>query len=160
MIKILNTAFMALVVAASFFQAPKALALSCADGTPYPTNPSQGFNSTDYCRDKGGVSSTGNQTNTTQGGSSTSGKATIDIDGTSSEISGLIQSILNIIYGISGVSIIGVIILAGIQYSSSNGNPQAVSAAKKKIQNAVLALVVLAILYPFLQWIVPGGAFN
>ena len=86
--------------------------------------------------------------------------AEIDITGASDKITELINNILKIIYALSGFSIIGMVILGGIQYSSSNGNPQAVSSAKKKIQGAVLALVVLALLYPFLQWIIPGGSFN
>ena len=81
------------------------------------------------------------------------------IDGASSEITSIINSILKIVYALSGISIIGVVIMGGIQYSSSNGNPQAVSAAKKKIQNAILALVVMAMLYPLIQWLIPGGAF-
>lgn len=85
--------------------------------------------------------------------------AEIDITA-SDKITELINNILKIIYALSGFSIIGMVILGGIQYSSSNGNPQAVSSAKKKIQGAVLALVVLALLYPFLQWIIPGGSFN
>ena len=92
--------------------------------------------------------------------SETGTRETIDITGASAEITELINNILKIIYALSGFSIIGMVILGGIQYSSSNGNPQAVSSAKKKIQGAVLALVVLALLYPFLQWIIPGGSFN
>jgi uncharacterized ion transporter superfamily protein YfcC len=50
--------------------------------------------------------------------------------------------------------------MGGIQYSTSGGNPQAASAAKKRMSNAFLALLALVFLYTFLQWIVPGGIFG
>jgi hypothetical protein len=51
------------------------------------------------------------------------------------------------------------LIFGGIQYTTSGSNPQAVSAAKKKILNVVIALVAYALLYSFFQWLVPGGPF-
>ncbi len=49
------------------------------------------------------------------------------------------------------------IVTGGIQYASSSGDPQKVSAAKKRIANSILAIVGFLLLYAFLQWIVPGG---
>ncbi len=49
------------------------------------------------------------------------------------------------------------IVVGGVQYASSSGDPQKVSAAKKRIGNAVLAIIGFLLLYAFLQWIVPGG---
>ncbi len=64
---------------------------------------------------------------------------------------------INVLSAILGVVITISIIVAGIQYSASAGNPQAVEASKKRISNAILALVVFAFMFGFLQWIVPGG---
>jgi len=49
------------------------------------------------------------------------------------------------------------IVVGGIQYASSSGDPQKVSAAKKRIANSILAIVGFLLLYAFLQWVVPGG---
>jgi hypothetical protein len=62
----------------------------------------------------------------------------------------------------AGVGLVATIMLVvgGIQYITSNGNPQAVTAAKKKIGDVVLGLMAFAFLYAFLQWLIPGGIFN
>lgn len=56
-----------------------------------------------------------------------------------------------------GVVIIAMIIVGAIQYSTSGGNPQGEADAKKKIFNALLALLVFIFIYAFLNFIVPGG---
>jgi hypothetical protein len=57
------------------------------------------------------------------------------------------------------VSLVAIIALVtgGIQYSTSRDNPEAVKAARKRIFNAVLGVVVYFLLYAFLNFIVPGG---
>ena len=57
-----------------------------------------------------------------------------------------------------GVIAVIMLIIGGIQYSSSNGNPQAVSAAKKKIIDVLTGLAAFIFLYAFLQWLIPGGS--
>ncbi len=56
-----------------------------------------------------------------------------------------------------GLVVVAMIVLGGIQYSSASGNPQAVAAAKKRITNALIALVAYLFIFAFLQWIIPGG---
>lgn len=56
-----------------------------------------------------------------------------------------------------GVIVVIVIIIGGIQYATSAGNPQATAAAQKRIFGAILALVAFALLYALLNWVVPGG---
>ena len=58
-----------------------------------------------------------------------------------------------------GVVVTIMIILGGIQYASAGPNPQAVSAAKKKIANAIIALLAFFFLYAFMQYLIPGGVF-
>ncbi len=70
-----------------------------------------------------------------------------------------VQLVINVLTGLAGLAITAAVIVGGIQYSTSGGNPQAASAAKKRITNALLALLAMVFLYSFLQWIVPGGAF-
>lgn len=59
-----------------------------------------------------------------------------------------------------GIVVVIMIIIGGIQYSAAGDKPDALSAAKKRISNALIALVAYALIYSFLQWIIPGGAFN
>lgn len=66
---------------------------------------------------------------------------------------------INLLSAMVGITVVIVIIIAGIQYTTSAGDPNAAAAAKKRISNAILALVTFAIMYSFLQWIVPGGVF-
>jgi hypothetical protein len=66
---------------------------------------------------------------------------------------------INVLTAAFAVIVIIVIIIAGIQYSASAGDPQAVAAAKQRITNALIAIAVFGGMYGFLQWIVPGGIF-
>jgi len=59
-----------------------------------------------------------------------------------------------------GLIAVGSLIAGGIQYSTSVGDSQKVSNAKKRIFNTLLAVVAYLFLYSFLQFIVPGGVFN
>jgi hypothetical protein len=62
-------------------------------------------------------------------------------------------------YGVGIVLVISIII-AGIQYSSSEGNAEATQAAKSRIQNAIIGLVVYLMAFSAVQYLVPGGVFN
>jgi len=73
-------------------------------------------------------------------------------------ITAIIINITNVLSALVGIVVVISIIIGGIQYSASSGDPQAASAAKKRIINALLALVAFGFIYAFLQWVVPGGA--
>lgn len=60
---------------------------------------------------------------------------------------------------IVGIVIVAGIIIGGIQYSVSADEASAVSAAKKRIFNALLALAVYIFMFALLQYLVPGGVF-
>lgn len=81
-------------------------------------------------------------------------------DEDSGRIVGWIQAGINLLTALAGIAITGAVIVGGIQYSTSGGNPQAAGAAKKRITNAMLAMLALVFLYTFLQWLVPGGIFG
>ena len=59
-----------------------------------------------------------------------------------------------------GIIVIAMIILGGIQYSASRDNATAVSEAKKRITNAIIAMVLYMLIFAFLQWLIPGGVFG
>jgi hypothetical protein len=58
------------------------------------------------------------------------------------------------------VVVVGMMILGGVQYSLAGDKPEAVTAARQRITNALLALVIFALTYTFLQWLIPGGVFD
>lgn len=52
------------------------------------------------------------------------------------------------------------IIMGGINYTTSEGDPQKAGRAKSRITNTVIAVVAFLFLYAFLQFLIPGGIFN
>ena len=58
-----------------------------------------------------------------------------------------------------GLIVIGSIIWAGIQYSTSRGNPQSTEASIKRVTNAVIALLLYIFSFAILNFLVPGGLF-
>ncbi|MCE7936390.1 hypothetical protein DYH10_01160 [Candidatus Saccharibacteria bacterium CPR2] len=59
-----------------------------------------------------------------------------------------------------GVVVTVMIVLGGIQYLTSEGNPQRIAAAKSKIMNALIALLIWAFMGLILNWLIPGGILN
>ena len=49
------------------------------------------------------------------------------------------------------------IIISGIEYGSAGDDPQKVTSAKRRIRNAMIALICYLFFFAFLQYIVPGG---
>jgi len=72
----------------------------------------------------------------------------------------IVAPIVAALVALTGVLVVISIIIAGIQYSSSNGDPSKVAAARKRILNAVIALLSFMFLYAFVNWIIPGGIAN
>ncbi len=58
-----------------------------------------------------------------------------------------------------GLIVIGSIIVAGLQYSASRGNPQATQAAIKRITSSIVALLIYIFIFAFANYLVPGGMF-
>lgn len=72
----------------------------------------------------------------------------------------IVAPIVGVLVALSGVLVVISIIIAGIQYSASGGDPSNVAAARKRIFNAVIALLSFMFLYAFVNWIIPGGIAN
>lgn len=70
-----------------------------------------------------------------------------------------INVIVNFLSAAVGVVVIAVIIMGGIQYSIAGGSPEAVSKAKTRITNGLIALAAFLFIFAFLQWIIPGGIY-
>jgi hypothetical protein len=52
------------------------------------------------------------------------------------------------------------LIIGGIQYSSSQGDPQKTAAAKNRIYKTMMAVFIYLFLFSFLQFLIPGGVFH
>ncbi|MEX1995220.1 MAG: hypothetical protein WD887_00380 [Candidatus Saccharimonadales bacterium] len=75
----------------------------------------------------------------------------------------IVRQLNNIVGFLSaGVAIIviGVIILGGIQYAMAGDNPTAISAAKQRILNGLIAFAAFLLTFAFLNWLIPGGIFR
>lgn len=59
----------------------------------------------------------------------------------------------------AGIVVIGSIVLAGIQYSASKGDPQATGAAIKRISNSLIGLLIYLLMFAIANFLVPGGMF-
>ena len=68
-----------------------------------------------------------------------------------------VDPLIDFLAALVGVAVVISIVIGGIQYSSSGGDPSKVSAAKSRIRNAIVALVTFLLLYAILNFLIPGG---
>ncbi|MEK7153078.1 MAG: hypothetical protein AAB834_03965 [Patescibacteria group bacterium] len=77
------------------------------------------------------------------------------------DCSGLIKNYVNplikLLSALVGIFVVISIVVGGIMYGSAGGDPGKVTAAKKRIYNAILALLAYLFMFAFLQWLLPGG---
>lgn len=111
-----------------------ALAADCNDGTTIPTDEVKNDNQTAFCQSHSGYTEPAAQ-----------------------KIYDRLSQAINILSGIVGIVVVVSIVVGGIQYTTSSGDPQKVAAAKSRIFNSVFALVAFIFTYAFLQYLVPGG---
>ncbi len=71
-----------------------------------------------------------------------------------------VNPVLLFLGGAVGLVIVVMVVVGGIQYASSGGDPNKVAGAKSRIANALFALVAFGLVWAFLEWIVPGGVFG
>jgi hypothetical protein len=59
-----------------------------------------------------------------------------------------------------GIVVIGSIVVAGIQYTASRGDPSATAKALTRIYSTVAALAIYLFSYAILNWLIPGQIFK
>jgi hypothetical protein len=59
-----------------------------------------------------------------------------------------------------GLVIVASLIVGGIQYIVSRGDPNATSMAVKRLVSSVVALIVFIFAYAILNFVIPGGFFQ
>jgi len=72
---------------------------------------------------------------------------------------GILLLAINILTAGIGVAAVGGIIYGSILYASAGGGPEQVKKAKEIIMNVLLGLAAYALMYAFLNFIIPGGMF-
>lgn len=56
-----------------------------------------------------------------------------------------------------GLVTVGMIVISGVRYITSNGNPQAIQDAKSKLLNAVFGLILFIFAVAIINFLIPGG---
>ena len=70
---------------------------------------------------------------------------------------GIIEIVLDImLIGVGAAAVIGIII-SGIQYMTSSGDPGAMAKAKNRLVQVVIGILAFGLMWVFLQWLIPGG---
>lgn len=68
-----------------------------------------------------------------------------------------INQIINVLSGLVAVVVTASIIIGGIQYAISGESANQVQAAKKRMVNSAIALIIFILTFALLQWLIPGG---
>jgi hypothetical protein len=68
-----------------------------------------------------------------------------------------VNPLVKVLTGLVGLAVTAGIIMGGIQYAGSAGNPQKSDAGKKKITGSIYALLIFMFLYSALQFLSPAG---
>ena len=71
-----------------------------------------------------------------------------------------VNPLINLLSVAFGLIAVISLILGGIQYSASQGDPQKASQAKDRISNTMIAIIAYLFLYALLQFLIPGGLFH
>ncbi|NLA43322.1 hypothetical protein GX865_04200 [Candidatus Saccharibacteria bacterium] len=71
----------------------------------------------------------------------------------------LLTIVLNVGIVMVGVVSVGAIVYAGIIYASANDDQSQLAKSKTVIKNTFIGLIVFAVMYSMLQFIIPGGIF-
>lgn len=70
-----------------------------------------------------------------------------------------VRVIIEVVIGILGVVAVAMIILGGIQYATSQGNPEQIKKAKDIILYAVIGLIVALLAFAIVDFVL-GNVFN
>lgn len=75
-------------------------------------------------------------------------------------ITDLLFAVIRFLSAGVGLVIVVSVIIGGIQYIVSRGDPNATQAAIKRLTSAVMALLLFIFAYAILNYVIPGGLFK
>ena len=76
--------------------------------------------------------------------------------GTSTDLTSLLQLIINSLIGIVGVAAVIMLIIGGFRYVFSQGNEKAVNSAKDTILYAIIGIVVAILAFAIVNFVIAG----
>lgn len=74
--------------------------------------------------------------------------------GTGKGLKGIIKDVVDILLFIIGVLSVIMLIIGGIRYTTSNGNPEQIKAAKSTIMYAVIGLIIAILAFAIVNFVV------
>ena len=77
-----------------------------------------------------------------------------------SGIWGILMTAINILSVGVGIAAVGGIVYGAILYTTAGGSMEETKIAKKLILNVVFGIVTYALMFSFLNFIIPGGLFS
>jgi hypothetical protein len=72
----------------------------------------------------------------------------------------LLLTAINILTAGIGIAAVAGVVYGSIMYASAGGSPDQVKKARGIIVNVVIGIVAYALMYSFLNFIIPGGIFS
>lgn len=72
----------------------------------------------------------------------------------------ILLTAINILTAGVGIAAIGGVVYGSILYTSAGGNPEQVKKAMGIITNVVIGILAYALMFSFLNFIIPGGLFH
>lgn len=93
---------------------------------------------------------------------STNSSRAVNVDDEGAKITFIARVATYIKWLTIGVGVIAVfgLVISGIQYAAAQENPQSVAAAKSRINNIIIGIVIYLTMFGLLQWLIPGGVFS
>jgi hypothetical protein len=85
------------------------------------------------------------------------GEYSVDNTGGGGAILVYLRWVLKLLSSAIGIVIVMMIVLSGLQYITSTGDPGRIKNAKGRLQNAIIALVLFLSMFAILNFLVPGG---
>lgn len=86
-----------------------------------------------------------------------SGQSCVDGSKPGGVIVAYVTMLVKLLSGLVGAVIVLMLVIAGIQYITSAGDPGAIKNAKGRITNAITALILFIFMFAILNFIIPGG---
>lgn len=144
--------------------------VTCQDGTKVSVPSSSPKSNNELCKKHGGANAANSTVKAPETVDLGDGSADptkcqtsiikINCDASGSGIWNLLLLVITILTAGVGLVAIGGFVYAAILYTTAEGDAGKVTKAKTTIFNVVLGLVAFALMYAFIQFLVPGGVFN
>lgn len=77
-------------------------------------------------------------------------------NGSNGLIINFLLDIVKYLGGLVGLLVVLMIIIGGVQYITAASNPKGIEAAKSRITNAVIALILYILMFGILNYLIPG----